>query len=125
MYKKQSHLENVNRENFRDTHEFVISIDSYSSMIDFVKRNELVVVDVFADWCGPCRSLAPRYEALAGKYINQAIFLKINLDDIDDADMKAEITALPTFFIFRNDGQRITKQKESGISVAQLESFIN
>jgi thioredoxin 1 len=94
-------------------------------MIDFVKRNELVVVDVFADWCGPCRSLAPRYEALAGKYINQAIFLKINLDDIDDADMKAEITALPTFFIFRNDGQRITKQKESGISVAQLESFIN
>jgi len=122
MYKKQSQLEGVIEKYHLD--QFVTAVKSSASMIEIVKKKSVVVVDVYADWCGPCRNLAPKYEALANKHKNHAVFLKINLNDIEDPDLKMEITALPTFLIFRNDGQRISRQKETGINIDQLEQFI-
>lgn len=65
---------------------------------------KLVVIDFGANWCGPCKAVAPQFEQLAETYgINgNALFLKVNVDDCTDLAMKLNISALPTFMFFKN-----------------------
>jgi thioredoxin 1 len=63
-----------------------------------------VVVDFYADWCGPCKMLAPRMEELAGQFTNQVRFVKVNVDEAAALARRFEIQAIPTLVFFK-DGQ--------------------
>ncbi len=63
---------------------------------------QLVVVDFFATWCGPCRAQAPILDALAAEYAGQVKFVKINADEASNLAGRYEIRSLPTLLFFKN-----------------------
>jgi thioredoxin 1 len=65
-----------------------------------------VVVDVWAAWCGPCRMLEPIVEALAGEYLDQVRFVRLNSDENPAVSMRYGVRAMPTLLVFK-DGQPV------------------
>ena len=72
-----------------------------------IPKNKKVVVDAFADWCGPCRKIAPMYEELSKKY-TEIYFFKFDVDQSEELSTHFEIKAMPTF-VFLNNGKKIGK----------------
>jgi thioredoxin 1 len=80
-----------------------------------------VVVDFWAEWCGPCKAIAPVLEELAAEYPD-VVFAKLNVDDNPDAARKYEVMSIPTLLVFR-DGmpvQRLVGAKSKAMLAAEL-----
>lgn len=62
-----------------------------------------VFCDFWASWCGPCRMLAPVFEEISNKYMDEAVFVKINIDeeDCEEAAIKYGITSIPNIIAFK------------------------
>lgn len=72
-----------------------------------VKNESLpVVIDFFAEWCGPCREMAPAFEELATEMSGQWVCGKINIDDERELAIDHGITSIPTLIVYRN-GERV------------------
>ncbi|XP_055333878.1 thioredoxin-like protein 1 [Paramacrobiotus metropolitanus] len=82
--------------------------------------SRLVVADFFAQWCGPCRVVAPQFEQLSERYPN-VVFLKIDVDEMQDTARIQGIRAMPTFLFFKNMQKVATVQ---GANVGAIESNI-
>lgn len=67
-----------------------------------------VIVDVYADWCGPCRALAPLLDRLASHYSGRLRFVKVNADEEQEIVRYYRVEGLPTLLIFQN-GQLIDR----------------
>ena len=81
-----------------------------------------VLVDCYADWCGPCQMLAPIIEELANE-VSDCDFYKINVDTAPEIASKYEIMSIPTLLYFENNK---LKQKTVGLkSKEELEQLIN
>jgi len=82
----------------------VISLDS-GEYDEFIASNEIVLVDYYTDWCGPCKMIAPHLEEMAAEMPNVK-FAKLNCTTDNAAKkiaMAQGIKALPTFHLFRNN----------------------
>ncbi|KAK3845930.1 MAG: thioredoxin-like protein, partial [Linnemannia gamsii] len=79
-----------------------------------------VVVDFFAEWCGPCKTLAPMLVNLEMKH-KPTIFAKVDVDEAGDVAAKYEVKAMPTivFFVEQKEVGRVV-----GADVAQIQSLI-
>ena len=69
---------------------------------DILKSEVPVLVDFWAPWCGPCRSVAPIVEDLANQYAGKLKVAKINVDESTDVATRYQITSIPTFILFKN-----------------------
>ena len=69
---------------------------------DILKSDVPVLVDFWAPWCGPCRSVAPIVEDLATQYAGKLKVAKINVDESTDVATRYQITSIPTFSLFKN-----------------------
>lgn len=78
---------------------------NYKELLDSGKP---VVIDFWAPWCGPCRSIAPIVEDLAGVYEDRAIIGKYNVDEGDELSVEYGIRNIPTMLFFK-DGQMVDK----------------
>ncbi|RGP60125.1 hypothetical protein FLONG3_10993 [Fusarium longipes] len=84
--------------------EHLVVISSKSEFDSLLRSSRIVVADFYADWCGPCKQIAPIYEALASKLSRPKLvtFAKINSDEQTDLSREYNVSALPTFLIFRD-----------------------
>ena len=77
----------------------VISDENFDQII---KTNPIVVVDFWAEWCGPCRAMNPIIEELSSIYENKIVFAKLNVDKNPIIPSKYGISSIPTFLIIKN-----------------------
>lgn len=82
----------------------------------------ITVVDFFADWCGPCRMLAPLLEKSEKKYIDKVKFAKVNVDENNELASQYGIMSIPNLIIFK-DG-KLVNQHIGYFSQEELEQFI-
>jgi len=80
----------------------------------------LFVVDFYADWCAPCKAMAPIVEELSNEYSNIATFLKVNVDFYMDICMEYRIQTIPRIYIFK-DGEI----KKMFIGVTEKQDIVN
>jgi thioredoxin 1 len=73
-----------------------------STFDDFVKANKIVIIDCWAPWCGPCRSLSPIIDELAKEFEGKIVFGKLNTDENENIPMRFNISAIPTLLVFKN-----------------------
>ena len=74
-----------------------------------VASDKLVVIDFWAEWCGPCRQIAPIVEELAAEYEGKAIIAKCDVESNDDITLKYGVRNIPTI-IFLKGGEVVDKQ---------------
>ena len=72
-------------------------------------EGKLMMVDFWADWCGPCRMLGPVIEDLAGKYEGKAIVGKVNVDQEQELAIRYGVMSIPTVIFFKN-GKEIDRK---------------
>ena len=72
------------------------------SNFDEETKTGIVLVDFWAEWCGPCRRLAPAVEALAGEYDGRATVAKLNVDENPNVPGRYMIRGIPTLLLFKN-----------------------
>jgi thioredoxin 1 len=64
--------------------------------------NKVTVVDLWAEWCGPCRAMTPVIEELSKEYEGRAVIGKLNVDDNPEVPTQYNVRGIPTFLIFKN-----------------------
>lgn len=68
---------------------------------EIITKNNLVIVDCWAPWCGPCKMIAPSIDELAKRYAGKVVFAKLNTDDNQETAIKFGIMAIPTLLFFK------------------------
>lgn len=75
---------------------------------EVLKSDKPVLVDFYADWCGPCKMMAPLVERLAEEYEGKAVVGKLNIDDEEDIAARYRVMTIPTLAVFK-DGKLVDK----------------
>lgn len=76
---------------------------------EVLQSDKTVLVDFYADWCGPCKMMAPVVEALAVELADTAVIGKLNVDENEEIAMKYGVMSIPTLIVFKN-GQAVNKK---------------
>jgi thioredoxin 1 len=67
-----------------------------------IKKNKIVLIDFWANWCGPCRALAPTIQELAKEYSGKALVGKLDVDENPVTAERFQVFSIPTMIIFKN-----------------------
>jgi thioredoxin 1 len=91
---------------------------------DVLKASEPVVVDFYADWCGPCRMMTPVVEQLAGEYAGKVVIGKLDVDANQDIAIRYGVMGIPTLGLFQ-DGKLIDRLVGYPGGAAPIRDWIN
>ncbi len=98
-----------------------ITDDSFST--DVLESDKPVLVDYWAEWCGPCKMIAPILEDISKDYDGRLQVAKMDVDKNPDVPAKFNIRGIPTLMLFK--GGNIAATKVGALSKAQLTAFID
>lgn len=88
-----------------------------------IQNNDIVMLDFWAPWCGPCKQFAPTYEEISNKFAGKVVFAKIDTEAEQALGAKFQIRSIPTLMIFR---EQIAIFSQSGaMAGTDLEAIIN
>ncbi len=80
-----------------------------SNFNNVISKNKTVLVDFWAEWCGPCRMIGPIIEELANEYKGKAIIGKLDVDSNQESSVKYGVRSIPTILTFK-DGEIVDRQ---------------
>ncbi|MDA8456159.1 thioredoxin TrxA [Acidovorax sp. GBBC 3334] len=103
--------------------ELIKHISDASFESDVLQPGSTVLVDYWAEWCGPCKMIAPILDEVAGAYQGKLTVAKMNVDENREVPAKFGIRGIPTLMLFKN-GQ-LAATKVGAMSKAQLTAFID
>lgn len=103
--------------------EHIVHITDSGFESDVLNSATPVLVDYWADWCGPCRMIAPILEELAAEYNGKLKVAKLNIDQNPVTPPKYGIRGIPTLMLFKNGNVQATKV--GALSKSQLTAFID
>lgn len=89
---------------------------------ELLKGEKPVVCDFYADWCGPCKMLAPVMEDMSGKFKDSAEFVKVNVDDNPELSVRYGIMSIPFVAVFK--GGELSAKSVGYISKSEAEEFL-
>ncbi|UAA39012.1 thioredoxin TrxA [Paraneptunicella aestuarii] len=98
-----------------------LSDDSFES--DVINSNMPVLVDFWAEWCGPCKMIAPILSTIADEFDGKITVGKLNVDENNETPAKYGIRGIPTLLLFK--GGNVAGTKVGAMSKSQLEEFLN
>ncbi len=90
---------------------------------DVIQASQPVLVDYWAEWCGPCKMIAPLLDEIADTYKGRLSIAKMNVDENREVPAKFGIRGIPTLMIFK--GGQLAATKVGALSKAQLTAFID
>ena len=97
-----------------------------ASFDEVVNSEKIIVVDFWADWCGPCKMVGPIFEELSKELSGKLEFAKINISDNPQTPTKFGVASIPTFIIFKN-GEKVGELHGAMVKEdfkSKLEEFI-
>ena len=103
--------------------ELIKHLSDASFEADVLQAGTPVLVDYWAEWCGPCKMIAPILDEVAGTYQGKLTIAKMNVDENREIPAKFGIRGIPTLMLFK-DGQ-LAATKVGAMSKAQLTAFID
>jgi thioredoxin 1 len=98
-----------------------VSDDTFET--DVLKADTPVLVDYWAEWCGPCKAIAPVLDEVAKEYQGKLRVVKLNVDDNHEVPKKYSIKGIPTLMLFKNGNVEATKV--GALSKSQLTAFLD
>lgn len=96
------------------------SEDEYNTILKTSSDSQLIIVKFSATWCGPCKAIAPKYDALS-KHYTKCLFLYIDIDELEHASTVQDVSAVPTFKLFKKGA---IVEKFSGADIPKLDRLI-
>ena len=103
--------------------EQIVHITDATFETEVLKAEQPVLVDYWAEWCGPCRMIAPILDDVAADYAGRVKICKLNVDENQATPPKYGIRGIPTLMLFRNGNVEATKV--GALSKSQLVAFLD
>ncbi len=103
--------------------ERIIEVSDDSFEQEVLNAGEPVLVDYWAEWCGPCKAIAPALEEIAGEYAGKLKVVKLNIDDNPGTPPRFGIRGIPTLMLFK--AGEVEATKVGALSKSQLTAFID
>ena len=89
---------------------------------DVLQNDKAVLLDFWAEWCGPCKKIAPRLDEVAVSHADKLAVVKLNVDENPNTAQKFGIRSIPTLMLFK--GGAVQAQKMGAMPKSQLEEFL-
>jgi thioredoxin 1 len=102
--------------------DLIKNVSDASFEADVLQTQGPVLVDYWAEWCGPCKMIAPVLDELASTYNGRLTIAKMNVDENREVPAKFGIRGIPTLMLF--DGGQLKATKVGALSKAQLSAFL-
>lgn len=103
--------------------ENIVNVTDASFDEDVLKSDVPVLLDYWAEWCGPCKMIAPVLEEIAKEYGGRLKVCKLNIDENNETPPRFGIRGIPTLMLFKNGNAEATKV--GALSKSQLAAFID
>ena len=101
----------------------IVHVSDSSFEQDVLKSNVPVLLDFWAEWCGPCKMIAPILDQRAAEYAGKVVVAKMNVDENPRTPMKFSVRGIPTLILFKN-GQ-LQGQKIGAVRKADVAAFLD